>query len=244
VTSRPRAPGRNRPLGERLRGNHQQLLLVGLVAGAALIVASTLAALAWNARTTTTSNADADGNPSTAGDDGTDSSGQLVLPLGLADVGFEGTVEEVAPEEGPAAISYCNNRPVTDGMTGWTGNLLTETDGRRRVVQTVSRFRSSVDAAAFVASNSTIVDCETWDTVGDGTPVTLTVAELTPETVHGDETKQFDLSAATSGPDLFLRVILARSGRDVIQITYVSANRQDLEDTDRLVALAAETSGF
>lgn len=245
MASRPRAPGRGQTLGERIRGNQQQLVLGGLVAGAALVVAATLIALTLNARSAS-DNGGAAGAPPTSSTETTppaDPSG-IVLPLGLTDVGIEGTITAVASDEGPNATSYCNNTPDTAGLIDWSGNRLTETGGRRRVVQLLARFRSSVEAAAYMTSNAAIVDCESWETAGQDAAVTFTIAELTPATIQGDETRQFELSATTDGPDLFLRVLLARSGRDVMQITYVSANRQDLDDTDRLLARAIETSGF
>ena len=70
------------------------------------------------------------------------------------------------------------------------------------------------------------------------------MTEADPTSDAGDESRQFDLTATTDGPDLFLRVILTRSGRDVLQVTYVSANRQDLDQTGRLVARAAEIGGL
>lgn len=218
-----------------------------LVAGAALI-AGTLGALALNARGAS----DADTGRDSSSEDATSSDGTaarrspapLAPPLDAVDAGFDATVTDVDPAEGPGAVSYCNNSPQTDGLVDWAGDVITENNGRRRVVQVLSRFRSSVDAAAYVSSNSAIVDCETWEApVIDGT-IAFTVAEVTPPTVVGDETRRFDLIASTDGPDLFLRVLLARSGRDVVQVTYVSANRQDLDDAQRLVNVASDKSGF
>lgn len=169
----------------------------------------------------------------------------VVVPLGLADVGFErGTVEETTSAEGPEAASYCDNVPVTDGLVEWSGNRLTEDGGRRRVAQLVARFQSSIDASAFVASHSTIIDCEEWEAESGESALRLTVVEDVPETIHGDETKQFSLEASGTGPVLFLRTVLVRSGADIAQFTFVSANRQDLTLLDDIVARAVARLGF
>ncbi|MGI9616436.1 MAG: hypothetical protein ACR2QO_26205 [Acidimicrobiales bacterium] len=218
-------------------------MLSVLVAGAALIIAATLGALALNARGASNTS-DADAATSSGGTAARRSAAPLALPLDAVDAGFDATVTAVDPAEGPEAMSYCNNVPQTDGLVDWAGDVMTENDGRRRVVQVLSRFRSSVDAAAYVSSNATIVDCEEWETPGTDGTIVFTVAEASPSTIVGDETRRFDLTATTDGPDLFLRVLLARSGRDVVQVTYVSANRQDLDDAERLVNVVGEKSGF
>ena len=123
---------------------------------AALVVAGTLAALAVRASETTTpgvSSSTIESRPAA-----------IVLPLELADAGFEGTVTDLPRDEGPDAVSYCNNTPETTGLIDWDGNVMTEADGRRRVLQLLARFRSSVDASSFVASNAEIADCATWET--------------------------------------------------------------------------------
>lgn len=237
-----------------------------LVASGAIIIAGTLGALALNARSASSTSSAETGSGSASNDaasndaaatdadsdddsrsDGTaagGSSAPLALPLDAVDAGFDATVTDVDRAEGPGAMSYCNNSPQTDGLVDWAGDVITENNGRRRVVQVLSRFRSSVDAAAYISSNSAIVDCDTWEAPGiDGT-IEFTVAEFNPSTVVGDETRRFDLTASTDGPDLFLRVLLTRSGRDVVQVTYVSANRQDLDDAERLMNIASEKSGF
>lgn len=169
----------------------------------------------------------------------------LPLPLDLDDVGFDdGTIVATAPAEGPDALSFCNNIPSTEGLVEWAGNRLTESDGRRRVAQLLVRFETSADAAAHMSSNSSIIDCERWDATTGAETVRFTVTEVVPEVVHGDETKQYDLTAITAGQDLFLRIALIRSGPDVAQFTIVSATRQDVDLLEGLVAIAVDELGY
>lgn len=233
--ARPRPPGRVRSLGERLREQRPQLILTAIATGFLLLVVVALIAYASRG-------VEGSSPPATAGS--TDA-GPIRLPLDLEAVGFaDGTVLDVAPDEGPDAISFCNHAPAASGLVDWAGNRLTERDGRRRVAQLVARFATSVDAAAYLSENSTIVDCESWDAETDADTVRFTVSETRPETLHGDETKQFDLEANTVGPDLFLRIVLVRSGPEVAQFTLVSANQQDLSLLDDLVTEATAELGY
>ena len=169
----------------------------------------------------------------------------LVLPLDLALVGFdEGLVEPTPIDEGPAALGYCNRRPVADRLDEWQGNRLTDAEGRRRVAQMVARFQSSTDAAAHLTSITESTDCSAWTTGEGPEAITFTVSESPPSAVHGDETRRFDLVATSEGPNLFLRTVVVRSGRDVAQFTYVSANQQDLDVLDELVATSVSALGF
>lgn len=171
--------------------------------------------------------------------------GPIVLPLDLTAVGFEtGTVETTAADEGPDAPSYCNNRPLADGLVEWQGNRLTEDGGQKRVAQLVGRFETPLDASVFMTSVAEGVDCAEW-TVGDGsTALTFHVTEQPPDSAFGDETKRFDLQVAAEGLDLFLRTVLIRSGHDVAQFTYVSVDEQDLALLDPLATSAVAVLGY
>ncbi len=169
----------------------------------------------------------------------------LLLPLDPDAVGFEGgATEPAADSDGPLAPSYCNNVPEAGGLLAWRGNRLTDETGRRRLAQSIARFATSDDAGAYVEANSTIIDCASWQTTADDRQLRFEVIEVSPETIFGDETKRFDVQATVDGPDLFLQTLLVRSGRDVAQFTFVSANRQDLAQLDELVARAVVTLGY
>ncbi|MGF1597433.1 MAG: hypothetical protein ACFCVK_10990 [Acidimicrobiales bacterium] len=248
---RPRRPTGPPPgLRDRLRADPELQVRAVIVGAGALIVVAILVILSFVllGGGGGTGGDDATGGDATmsdaAGGDST-ATEPLVLPLDLAAVGFaEGTVEETALDEGPDAPSYCNTRPTTEGLREWRGNRLTEQDGRRRVAQMVSRFRSSLDAAAHLESTAAAVDCETWRTGQGDAAITFQALEGTPSTIFGDATRRFDLRATTSGPDLFLRTLMVRSGREVAQFTYVSANQQDLGLLDDLVAVAVTELGY
>jgi hypothetical protein len=150
-----------------------------------------------------------------------------------------GDVEPIRPTEGPGAPTYCNHSPDIDGLLGWDGNRVTAPNGQRRLAQMVARFRSSVHAAAYLASNSALIDCQTWESTTED-PVVFTVTEVVPRRILGDETKQFELTATRDDDAaLYLRTILVRSGAMVAQLTMVSTDEADLGILAELAELAA-----
>jgi hypothetical protein len=241
---RPREPGQPPPINDG-PGLPRSLVIAAAVAG--IVVAGGLGVKIVNVlrdpepadlgELAATAEATVDGD-----------SGQqlaLALPLDLADVGFDsGTVEETATDEGPGAISYCDHPPEATGLIEWRGNRLTENRGQRRVAQIVANFTSARQAAAYLASNSSIVDCTGWSAGSDGGAKRFTVIEETPQTVFGDETKQFEVEVDNDGPALFLRTLLIRSGAKIAQLTFVSVNRQDLSAIETLAAEATVELGF
>ncbi|MDH3681721.1 MAG: hypothetical protein OEV40_17430 [Acidimicrobiia bacterium] len=232
---RRRTPDWVTSIGERLRGPHQQLILAGTATAFVFVAVLVLIFFALTGEERTP--AALDESPAAAA--------PLRLPLDLEDIGFDdGTITDMVAGEGPTALSFCDNAPTTEGLGEWSGNRLTETGGRRRVAQLLVRFRTSSDASAYLGSHSSIVDCESWDTTTGDETVRFTVTEVAPELVYGDGTKQFELQATTVGPDLFLRMVMIRSGPEIAQFTIVSANRQDLALLQPLVATAVSELGY
>jgi hypothetical protein len=163
----------------------------------------------------------------------------LALPLDPAAAGFvDGAGQELGIAEGPAAVSYCRHAPAVTGLQAWRGSRLTEAGGQRRVIQVVSRFQSPQQAATYLTAVATLVDCQSWQS--DDPPIRFTVAQAAPVTTFGDETKRFDLQATADSSRYFLRSLLFRVGRQVVQLTYVSVDRADLDNLDALAGRAAQ----
>lgn len=264
-------PGRSRPpnrapsIFDRAREIMGQLepqaILAGIIGAVAVILAIALVVYAAarnpNDRSAAltsgddvaTSTTDQAGGTSPANDgandDGADDDSAIVLPLDLDQVGFlRGAITPTLAGEGPAATGFCNNAPNTQGLQEWIGDRITEEGGRRRVAQLVARFQSSADAAAFLFSNGDIIDCDSWQTESGDERLTFTVSEATPETVLGDETRRFELTATGDEIALFLRILLVRSGAEVAQFTLVSGNQEDLPLIDRLADEATAELGY
>ena len=231
--SRPRPPGRQRSITDWFRdlSSITVAIIVGIVVVAVFVAVPRLFG-------------EQDAPDLTDIGDGSTATGTS-LPLSLDDVNFEsGTVDIIADNEGPDVTSYCNNRAAATGLLEWRGNRLTEAGGQRRVAQFVAQFESSVHATMYLAENSDIVDCDSWQTGSRGNEVIFTIVETTPDRIFGDETKQFDLQVSGDGPELFLQTLLVRSGQEVAQFTFVSVNRQDLVRLEDLTAQATVELGF
>ncbi len=163
----------------------------------------------------------------------------LALPLDPAAAGFPGgTSQEVDATQGPAAVSYCRHAPATTGIEAWRGTRLTDQAGQRRVVQLVSRFQTPQQASAYLTATSALVDCQSWQT-GDKPTLRFSIAQSSSPTLYGEETRRFDLQALGDGSRYYLRSLVFRSGRQVVQLTYVSVDGTDLDALDDLAAQAA-----
>jgi hypothetical protein len=223
---------------EQFRAQSTRVVLTAVAAGALLVVG--VFVLAFAGGEDRAGSVPTRSEPAAEADDSAP-----VLPLDLASVGFEnGTVEPTAATEGPGAVSYCNRRPTADGLLSWDGNRLTAADNHQRVSQIVARFRSSLDADIYLNSSVEITDCERWVTGED--ELEFTVTGRAPRTLHGDDTRILELQKLENetDPALFLETVLVRSGRDVLQLTFVSANRRDLTKLEPLTDLAVAELGF
>jgi len=160
----------------------------------------------------------------------------LALPLTLADTGFDaGTTEEATEDEGPGAAGVCGQRPAVEGLRAWRANRLTDAAQQRRVGQLLARFRSTTQASAFLSATEGLLTCERWEaTIGSRT-VTFTATSSPAPAGLGEEARQLDLTSVGDGERLFLRTLLIRSGDQVLQLSYASGTRAEL---DALGALA------
>ena len=228
--TRPRSPGQGPSLLDRLRQQSTQVSLAALAATVLLVFGVFVLAFSGG------SDPADDGQPDAAGPP---------LPLVLESVGFvNGTTERSGDDEGPGAVSYCNRRPTADGLVAWSGNRLSAELSDQRVSQQVARFRSSLDADIYLSSNLDIIDCGRW--VTNDHKLEFTVAEATPWAIYGDDTRVLELQkvADRNGPALFLRTVLVRSGRDVLQLTLISANQRHLAKLESFTELAVTELGY
>lgn len=231
--TRPRDADRGPTLLDQLAEQSTRVSLAALVAAALLGFGVFVLAFAGG-----DGRGDADPTAEQAGD-----TAFPALPLDLESVGFDtGSLVKTGQEEGPGAISYCNRRPTAEGLVAWDGNRLTAEESHQRVSQLVARFRSSLDADRYIESNSAITDCGRWTTGEE--QLELTVVEREPRVLHGDDTRVFELQKLEPDPALFLETVMVRSGRDVLQLTFVSANQRDLAQLEPLTELAVEKLGL
>ncbi|MEZ5410515.1 MAG: hypothetical protein R2761_20985 [Acidimicrobiales bacterium] len=163
----------------------------------------------------------------------------LALPLTLADAGFDaGTTEEATAEQGPGAAGVCGQRPAVEGLQAWRANRLTDAAQQRRVGQMLARFRSATQASAFLSANDGLLGCERWETtIADGAVAFTATASPAP-TGLGDEARQVDLASVGDGDRWYLRILLIRRGDQVLQLSYVSGSRADLDALGPLATTA------
>ncbi len=160
----------------------------------------------------------------------------LVLPLTLADTGFDaGTTTDATAEQGPGATGVCGQRPAVEGLEAWRANRLTDAEQQRRVGQLLARFRSTTQAAAYLAASDGLLGCERWETTIGNRTVAFTATSSPAPSGLGEEARQLDLTSVGEGERWYLRILLVRSGDQVLQLSYVSGSRSDL---DALAALA------
>lgn len=166
----------------------------------------------------------------------------LVLPLTLAETGFgSGSSEEATEDQGPGAAGVCGQRPAVEGLRAWRANRLTDATRQRRVGQLLARFRSTTQASAFLSANDGLLGCERWDTAIGGRTVTFTATSSPAPAGLGEEARQLDLTSVGDGEPLFVRILLIRSGDQVLQLSFASGTRADLAALGTLAptALAA-----
>lgn len=169
---------------------------------------------------------------------------RLPLPLTVVSVGFaDGDTEDATADQGPGAVGVCGQRPAVEGLQAWRANRLTDSEQRRRVGQLLARFRSSTQASAFLAASDGLLGCQQWSTtVGDRTVTFAATAGAAPADL-GEESRRVDLESI-GGPDrYYLRILLIRTGDKVLELSYASGIRTDLDALDQLavVALAEAT---
>ena len=169
----------------------------------------------------------------------------LALPLSLVDVGFDaGTAEEATGEQGPAASGVCGRRPAVEGLVAWRSNRLTDAGQRRRVGQLTARFRSTAQASAYLTANDGLLGCDRWETTIGSRPVTFTASSTPAPAGLGDEARQVDLASVDDGERWYLRILLIRTGDQVLQLSYASGTRADLDALTTLAPTALSALGL
>lgn len=241
---RSRTPLRPREPGERPPPDSSPRLRPGYVVAttAVVVVLATLGLVLIRAA--------GSGSGATARDVGQEAAAQsvasfdpaLALPLTLADTGFDGgRTDDATAEQGPGAVGVCGQRPGVEGLRAWRANRLTDATQQRRVGQLLARFRSTTQASAFLSANDGLLGCDRWETtVGDRT-VAFTATSSPAPAGLGEEARQLDLASMGDGDRWYLRILLIRQGDQVLQLSYASGTRSDLDDLGTLApaALAA-----
>jgi len=163
----------------------------------------------------------------------------LVLPLTLADAGFDaGTTEDATAEQGPGAAGVCGQRPAVEGLEAWRANRLTDAAQQRRLGQMLVRFRSATQASAFLSANDGLLGCDRWETTIGNRTVAFTATGSPAPAGLGEEARQVDLASVGDGERWYLRILLIRSGDQVLQLSYISGARADLDALGTLAPAA------
>ena len=241
---RSRTPLRPREPGERPPPDTSPRLRPGYVVAttAVVVVLATLGLVLIRAAGSGSENTPRDLGEEAAAQSVAAFDPSLALPLTLADTGFGGgSADDATAEQGPGAAGVCGQRPAVEGLLAWHGNRLTDTTQKRRVGQVLARFRSTTQASAFLSANDGLLGCDRWETtIGDRTVAFTAVSSPAPAGL-GEEARQLDLASVGDGDRWYLRILLIRAGDQVLQLSYVSGTRADLDELDALAptALAA-----
>ncbi len=171
----------------------------------------------------------------------------FALPLALEDLRFGDDANTSPDTEGPDSSQFCDNTPVTVGLSEWEGVSYSEAAGYPLVFQQLARFDTAAQATAYVTSYMATVNCSEWTIPGDdGTPDVAIRPEIVanPPTVYGDETREIVFEGNADIVTVVARASLMRKGADVFLLTVTSILDADLNDLDRLLGLAAERLDF
>jgi len=169
---------------------------------------------------------------------------EMALPLSAESLGFvDANIEEATLGDGPDGISFCNQRPTSDGLQRWRGNRITEPATQVRVVQNLGVFASATEAANYVASTQAIAGCGAWQVHTNDSVLQFVATPVTPDaqtTAHTDgSVAVFDIRVATeSEATLFMRASYLQHGTTVLQLSVLSPLPSDLERMDLLLATA------
>ncbi len=168
----------------------------------------------------------------------------LVLPLTLTDAGFDaGATDDATAEQGPGAAGVCGQRPAVEGLMAWRANRLTDAEQRRRVGQLLARFRSTTQASAYLSASDGLLGCQRWDTTIGTRTVTFTATSSPAPVGLGEEARQLDLASVDDGERWYLRILLIRSGDQVLQLSYASGTSSDLDALATLAPAAVSALG-
>jgi serine/threonine protein kinase len=178
--------------------------------------------------------------------------GSLALPLTVADLPVEfGDAPGIDPDTiGPDSPQFCENTPVTAGITDWVGETITEsTLGSPLLFQELVRFETSNQASAYVASYMATVNCSEWtqpESV-DGPAVLFRPVTTPAVAVYGDDTREITFEAESVDAAfvvLYGRVALVRYGTDVYTLNLTSFLESEVDQLDGLLQLAVQKLGY
>jgi hypothetical protein len=174
------------------------------------------------------------------------------LPLTIDDLpaifGDQPLVE--ADTIGPATAQFCSNTPLTAGLDDWLGETITEASASdASLYQAVTRFQTSAEASAHVASYLATVNCTEWTepATADSVEITIRPTIATAAATYGDDTREITYDATS--PDavditLYGRLAIVRYGTDVLNLNLSTFDQADASMLDGLLQLAVERLGY
>ena len=169
--------------------------------------------------------------------------GPLALPLTVADTDF-GSDATVTPDTvGPVSPQFCDNTPVTVGLSEWEGETLGNPAGFPLVFQEIVRFDSVAQAEAYTSSYVATVNCDDWVLPGEDGNLDLTIA---PEVIdpapfsYDDESHEIDFVGTNTLATVYARTAIVRIGLDVYVLSVTSLVEGDLVELDPLLETAVD----
>ncbi len=169
--------------------------------------------------------------------------GPLALPLTVADTSF-GSDADVSPDlAGPDSSQFCDNVPITVGLSEWDGETITHPQGFPAIFQEVVRFDSAGQAQAFTSSYVATVNCDEWTLPGeDGAPDLDISPEVVdpPPAAHGDENHEITFVGRAEIVDVHARTAIVRLDREVLVLSITSILQNDLTELDSLLDTAVD----
>ncbi|MDH3681720.1 MAG: hypothetical protein OEV40_17425, partial [Acidimicrobiia bacterium] len=186
-------------------------------------------------------------NENETGGDGAGQLTPLALPLGVEDFGLGEPTLTQADTDGPAVPQYCDNTPVTTGLVDWEGETYSDAAGFPVVFQELVRFDTAAQASAYMASYVATVNCSEWVIPGEeGGPDVVVRPEVVavPAANHGDATEEITFEAQADFLTLVARAALVRKNTDVYLMSVTSILTSDVDELDRLLALAIDLLGY
>jgi hypothetical protein len=178
--------------------------------------------------------------PTTSADVSTSVLAPLTLPLSIDDTSLRSDSEITPDLVGPDAPQFCDNRPVTVGLSAWEGETIADPLGFPLLFQEITRFDSAAQAQAHLTSYVATVNCSEWVIPGEnGNPdITLEPEVLTPPVNYGDGTEEIRFEGSVDFATIVSRTALVRLGTDVYLLSITTLDESDLAEIDELLELA------
>ncbi|MFV0260322.1 MAG: hypothetical protein ACK5PP_17960, partial [Acidimicrobiales bacterium] len=164
----------------------------------------------------------------------------IVLPLTEADVGFSDPTTVDLPDNNPANAEYCENTPVTDGLVDWRAGSIEASGSLPTLYQSLTRFETDQEAAAYLESLIGTIDCEEWSQ----DDVVFRPMVETPVGAWGDDTRQVHAELNSSGLIGHLRAIYVRDGSEVLYVSILTLRPSELDGLPNLVTVATDRLDF